>query len=362
MLTDGQIERLNLRKGQKRVFRDGTIPGLALRACGPYRRTWYFFYRPQPHAKQIRKRLGAFPSLNVNDARIAALGVIKRPQHASTLTFGELSDRFIREYAEPRLRGAQEIRRMLDRHVLPLWGKRIAADITKTDARELLAAVERPGAQRRVRSWTTRIFNWSMEQDMVDRNPLEKLKDPTPAVARERVLTDDELMAVWHAAEGYPFGPLTRLLILTGARRGELIAADRSWVQDNFIEMPSSYYKTKRTHLIVLSPMAKSIVAALPNEGLLFTTTGEEPVSGISRWKTRLDKLSGVENWRLHDLRRTCATGMARLGVQPIVIEAVLGHKLPGVAGVYNRYSYVDERKKALSRWSQHVKRLAEGR
>ena len=204
MLTDGQIERLNLRKGQQRVLRDGTVPGLALRACGPYRRTWYFFHRPQPNAKQIRKRLGTFPSLNVTDARIAALGVIKRPQHASTLTFGELSDRFIRDYAEPRLRGAQEIRRMLDRHVLPLWSERIAADITKNDARELLAAVERPGAQRRVRSWTTRIFNWSIEQDLADRNPLEKLKDLVSAVARERVLTDDELKAGRLASGGGP--------------------------------------------------------------------------------------------------------------------------------------------------------------
>lgn len=364
MITDGQIERLKLKKGQQRVLRDGNIPGLALRVCGPIRRTWYFFYRPQPKAKQVRKKLGTYPSLSINDARMAALTVIGNPHQTSKLTFGELANRFITEYAEPRLRGAQEIRRMLDRHVIPTWGNRIASEITKSDARELLAQIKRPGAQRAVRSWTTRVFNWSMEQDLAERNPLEKLKDVTPAASRERVLTDDELRAVWHAAEsiGYPFGTLTQLLILTGSRRGELLAAQDSWVQDDWIEIPASHYKTKRPHLIMLSDMAKCIVSELDGDGLLFTTTGSTPVSGLSKFKKKLDASSGVVDWRLHDLRRTAATGMARLGEQPIVIEAVLGHKLPGVAGVYNRYSYVDERRNALNRWSHHIKRVVEER
>lgn len=362
MMTDVQIKNIRLAKGQQRVLRDERTPGLALRACGPLRRTWYFFHRV--NGKQKRAKLGTYPKMKIKEARLAAHEIINAsPNDVENLKFKDLVDRFMREYASPRLRGAEGIRNAMERHVLPAWGERRVAEITKADAREMLDEVRAPGAARGVRSWTTRILNWGMEQDLVERNPLDKIRDRVPNVSRERVLTDDELRAVWKVADGigYPFGPLTQLLILTASRRGELIDAKRSWVNGETVEVPASYYKTKRQHLIVLSSLAQQIVEGLPqvsDSDLLFTTTGARSVSGISKWKRRLDKMSGVTDWRLHDLRRTAATGMARLGVQPIVVEAVLGHKLPGVAGVYNRYSYLDERRNAVETWAAHMRKL----
>jgi integrase len=177
-------------------------------------------------------------------------------------------------------------------------------------------------------------------------------------VARERVLTMDELKAIWAAADkmGYPFGPMVRLLILTAQRRAEIANLERGWLltgQQAF-EVPASHYKTDRPQVVPLSAPALAIVEALPQTSgdfLLSTTAGKVPVSGFSKAKARIDKLSKVEGWTLHDLRRSAATHMARLGIPQEHIERVLGHAIEGVAGTYNRYSYLDEKRAALDLW-----------
>ena len=131
------------------------------------------------------------------------------------------------------------------------------------------------------------------------------------------------------------------------------------WLHGDTIEVPATHYKTKTAHLVVLSPLACDIIEHMPRVGdYMFSITGEGPLGSISKVKRRLDKASKVKNWRLHDLRRTAATGMARLGVDPVVVESVLGHKLRGIAGVYNRYSYLDQRREAVSLWADHVQSL----
>jgi len=188
---------------------------------------------------------------------------------------------------------------------------------------------------------------------------------------RARVLSMDELRQIWDAAgdAAYPFGPLVRLLILTGQRRSEVAELEANWIDQELrsIEIPASRYKTKRAHVYPLSAPAWAIVDALPrwNGGdCLFTTTaGMRAISGFSKCRSRLDEIiakratkAQVEPpapWTLHDIRRSVATHMARLGIAQEHIERVLGHVVQGVAGTYNRYSYLDEKRAALEQWSR---------
>ena len=184
-------------------------------------------------------------------------------------------------------------------------------------------------------------------------------------VARERVLSRDELASIWSAASqmGYPFSPIVQMLILTGQRRSEIAKLQRAWLLSdvNAFEVPASFAKTGRPHVVPLTAVTSEILAAQPiwnRGGFVFSTTsGATPASGFSKAKTRLDKLSGVSGWTIHDIRRSVATHMARLGIIQEHIERVLGHAIKGVAGTYNRYSYLKEKRAALERWEREIGR-----
>ena len=176
-------------------------------------------------------------------------------------------------------------------------------------------------------------------------------------------MTDDELVAVWIAAPTSDFGRIVKLLMLTGQRREEIAALQRSEIGDGVLALPAARTKNSRSHDVPLSPQALTVLGDQPQRvgrEHVFGE-GEGGFSGFSRAKDRLDKASGVTDWTLHDLRRTMATRMADLGVQPHVIEAILnhvsGHKA-GVAGVYNRSTYAAEKRSALDLWGAHVQTL----
>ena len=191
---------------------------------------------------------------------------------------------------------------------------------------------------------------------------------PGTETARDRILTDDELCAVWSAAteQGGLFAPVFKLLILTGQRRNEV--AGMEWRE---LDLPGMLWKLPRGrvkndsgHEVPLSDPAIAIIDGVPRVSgreLLFTTTGNTPISGFSKAKLEIDEASGVEDWTIHDLRRTVASGMARLGVSLPVIEKILNHtsgSFRGVVGIYQRHSYADEKRAALDLWGAHVARL----
>ena len=202
------------------------------------------------------------------------------------------------------------------------------------------------------------------------------LPKPGKAVKRDRVLVDAELAAVWKAADivGWPFGPAVQLLILTAARRDEIGALSRSEVDGVTIELSGARTKNGEPHTIPLSTTAARLIESLPRIGggdLVFTTNGETPVSGWSKAKSSLDdaaaKLYGraLPAWRLHDLRRTTATGMQRIGISLQVVEAILGHvggSRAGVAGVYQRHTFDVEKRTALEAWAHEVERVVGGK
>jgi integrase len=184
-----------------------------------------------------------------------------------------------------------------------------------------------------------------------------------------------EIVSFWKAADqmGEPFGIVLKLLLLTGCRLREVAGMRRVELSDDGTwNLPGARTKNKKPHIVPLPPLACELIAGTMSRGdLIFSTTGVTPVSGWSKMKRRLDELMvrearrDIEPWRLHDLRRTAATGMAEIGVAPHIVEAVLNHisgAKASVAGMYNKAQYAAEKKAALERWAAHIEALISGR
>ena len=228
--------------------------------------------------------------------------------------------------------------------------------------------ISRPSAANRAFAAIRKFLNWCVERGYLEHSPCSGMKAPSKVISRDRVLSDEELTAIWLAAEkmGWPFGRVVQLLVLTAQRRNEVSGIRFQDIdqEEGLWTQPAMGNKSGRLHVVPLSPLALAIIRALPrvHDELVFPARGKNnPVSGYSKWKHKLDQLSGVKNWTLHDLRRTAATGMAGLGVPPHVVERILNHKtgvLGGVAGIYNRFAYQQEMSEALNQWSQHIENL----
>jgi integrase len=273
--------------------------------------------------------------------------------------------------------------------VLGRWRERSIHEITRRDVRDLLDRIiarGAPGAANHTLAAVRKLFAWAAERDIIASSPCADLKPPTKKNSRDRVLADDELRLVWRGAEaiGRPFGPMIQLLALTLQRRNEVAQIDREEIdrQQCIWVIPKERVKNAQEHEVALAPATLEILDGLKighNSGgrLLFTVTGETPVSGFSRAKRRLDaailqlqqddaiasgqdpdQVKPLPPWTLHDLRRTGASGMARLGIQLPIIEKVLNHtsgSFGGVVGVYQRHQFSDEKRRALETWAQFV-------
>lgn len=260
--------------------------------------------------------------------------------------------------------------------VLPNWGDRPLADIQRRDVLALLEAKAKtsPTMANRLLALVRRFFNWAIEVDLLDENPASGVKPPQKERSRDRVLSDDELNAVWDAAavQGWPFGPITQLLVLTAQRCDEVISMRRSEIDvvAKIWTIPAARAKNGREHRVPLSEMALTIIERLPvidGSNFVFPsarTPKDKPVSGLSKAKRRIDAVAQVYEWRFHDLRRTAASGMARHGTAPHVVEKILNHvsgTFGGVAGVYNRFGYDDEKRHALDAWAAHIDQIVNG-
>ena len=183
-----------------------------------------------------------------------------------------------------------------------------------------------PVMARRAQAHINRFFAWCIERDILKSDPTAGMPRVGNVKSRERVLCDAELAKVWAGADG-PYGAATRLLLLTGARREEISQLRWSEIDGDYIRLEGARTKTGVPHDIYLSAPARELLAGMPRIGeFVFTSTGNGPIQAWSQAKAKLDAESGVTDWRIHDLRRTVATGMQKLGVTLQTIEAVLGH------------------------------------
>ena len=393
-LTAAAVERLKPpAAGQIEIFDKG-FPGLALRISYGGAKTYVYFYRS--YGKLRRMTLGRAPGMTLAEAREAwrnarqavEKGEAPKPpkktaEEAEADSFRAVADEWLKRDQGKR-RSVGEVRRVIERDVKPAWGHRPIASIGRRDVIELIDAVTDRGAEtmaRRLHSHLHRLFRWSVGRGIISVNPMADLPKPGAEVKRDRVLGDAELAAVWKAAGdiGWPFGTAIQLLVLTGARKMEIGELRWSEIKNDVITLAGKRTKNGEPHHIPLSTQAREIADALPRVGggdLVFSTTGKTAVSGWSKAKKLIDTKiakaakaakagkttkpanSDMEEWRLHDLRRTVATGLQRLGYSLQVIESVLGHvsgSRAGVAGVYQRHSFDREKAAALDAWGRHV-------
>jgi integrase len=282
------------------------------------------------------------------------------------------TDGLIETYLRERvasLRTAKAIAGRFQRDVLPRWSEKSIHEIKKRDVIELIAEVAQrsPIVAHQLLKTIRTFFKWCIGRDVLEFSPSDGVPSPGKEKSRDRVLTDQELTQVMRAARQMdsPFGRIVDFLTLTGQRREEVARmtwdevdeSTRTWC------LPGDRTKNGRPHIVHLSGPAWNVLESChrQNAYVFSTVSGARPVR-ISGWHKRaLDARCGVVGWRLHDLRRTAVTGMARLGVAPHIADKVLNHQtgtISGVAAVYQRHDFLAERKDALDRWAAHVQQL----
>lgn len=374
-------------------YPDGRISGFGVRVTSTGRKTFYLAYRA-PDGRSRRLTIGRYPHMSLGTARaqamkaLAELAAGRDPQAASSAktaasspspaaapdTFAETVELFVRLYLTQynRPSSAAETERLLRRNFLPFWKTRPLSEITKADvltAMDAMVARGAPGSANHAFAAIRKLFNWCVERGFLETSPCQSLRLPSKPKSRDRVLSDSELVALWHASaeQGYPFGPLFQLLLVTAQRRGEVVGM--TWDEIDFEArlwaMSGGRTKNGKPHVVPLSDLAIAILRAQPRfeSPFVFPARGkpDRPYSGYSKGKRELDALAGLRDWTLHDLRRTAATRMAELGVPPHVVEKILNHltgSFGGVAGVYNRFSYQTEMREALDVWGAHIGKL----
>jgi integrase len=372
-LTELGIERLRPPKqGSLEIF-DLGYPGLALRIGHGGAKSFELFYRVDGKLK--RQGLGRWPEVSLSRARETwrrtreAISNGERPAGTrdGALLFESVVEEWLkRDQAKNKPRSFYQVTRAVENDLLPAWRGRSVDQITKADVIALLDTIEDRGAPvmaSLVARYVRRFFRWCIERDLIEVDPTQGLPRGGNGKSRDRVLSDDELRKVWRATIGL-FGLATRLLILTGARREEVTQLRWSEIEGDTIKLEGVRTKNGEPHDIPLSVPARELLAGLPRIGdFVFSIDGERPIRGWSQAKAKLDEACGVSSWRLHDIRRTVATGCQRLSVPLPVTEAILGHTAGsrgGIVGVYQRHTYAEEKQAALEAWGAHVMALVQ--
>ncbi len=261
-------------------------------------------------------------------------------------------------------------------NAIPAFGSKPIHKITRRELASLIEKVgeTRPATARYLHATMRKLFRWAVARGDIDISPMVEMSAPPRVKARERVLDDMELVAIWEASKflAFPFGPMIRLLIATGQRRSEVSAIRWSNVNLDLAEwlIPAEVAKNGVSHLVPLNDLAIEELHAcfeLRHSDIIFSSTGTTAPSGWSKPKAKLDKKVSeildvsIPHWKLHDFRRTFATGMQRLGVRYEVTEALLNHlsgAKSGIAGVYQRYNWAPEKRAASDMWAANLTRL----
>jgi integrase len=374
------------------VADETSLPGsFGLRVSANGVKSWIIMYRIEDtknpgKVKQQYRKVGSYPSLSLAEAREVAREALKlagqgidpiqakeseKRAVASIKSVRDAVEVFIQRYAKQKNRSWKEVERVFNYYIIPKMGDRPLPSITPGDIHDVLDTLMdagHPYMANRVFAHTRKFFNWCSERHWISEPPTKNISRPAEEQARDRILDNGEVERLWQGCGelGWPFGPYFKLLLITGQRRNEV--AGMKWdhidLGNRLWTLPKEETKAKRQHEVPLSPMAVEILEAAPQDGTyVFSTTGKTPISGFSKAKKRWDEIlaENLTPWRLHDIRRTVASGMAEIGIAPHVIEKVLNHstgQISGVAAVYNRYAYTEEKRTALVAWSRALEAI----
>jgi integrase len=363
------------------VYWDTGLPGFGVKVTPKGRKVFLVMYRLAGAGSRLRKyTIGLFGRITLPMARAQAQRIFaarldgrdpaeEKKQSRRRLVVDRIDDlveRFIQEHVS-RLGSRKTLTNLLRRDVIPHWGTKSIHEIKKRDVSDLisLTAQRNAHASHRLLKTLKTFFRWCVGHAVIDFSPAEGLSSNYRQTTRDRVLTDQELAAVLFGARQMPrpYGGIVEFLALTGQRREEVAQLQREELDEKARTwtIPSSRTKNKKAHIVHLSEPAWRVVARTPEGDLVFGTSRGKRFQAFAKGKRALDKLSRVSAWRLHDLRRTIVSGMARLGVPPHVADKILNHQagtICGVAAVYQRHDFLLERKEALDRWGAHVEQI----
>lgn len=358
---------------------DTEITGFGLKITAAGKRVFIYTYRmggrgtpsrtytirhDNPHqAREEAKRLQGMVAEGIDPAAVR-----KTEQEAlKSDLIEDVAAQFIKRHVSQN-RSAKETTRIINKEIVAVWGKRSIHSITKKDVNSLLNAIVDRGHKtmaNRVFATTRKMFNWAFSQGIVESSPCSGVTKPAKDIARDRVLTDDELVSVLGAAHDIskPFNGIVQLLIYTAQRRSEVAEMEWDELDLNACQwvLPETRSKNGKAHTVHLSQPAVYILNSIPKLGrYVFATNpqGEKHFMNYSRGKNQLDDASGVVDWRLHDIRRTVATGMGEMKILPHIIENILNHQsgtISPVLRVYLRTEGLEECCDALDRWAAHV-------
>jgi integrase len=365
------------------IYWDACCPGFGIKVTPKGRKVFVVLYRTGGAGSKLRKyTIGPYGRVTLHQARVAAQKVFaarlegrdpaaEKRETKRRIVADRVED-LMEAFISQRLaqnRSAGEVSRLLRREVGKPWAGKSIHEIGKRDVVEVIAAIEQRGApataNKALKSIKT-FLRWCVGRAILDQSPAEGVPSPAKEVARDRMLDDQELAKVILAARqiGGPYGGIVEFLALTGQRReevggltwNELDLAQRIWM------IPKARTKNAKAHVVHLSEQSMAVLKRVERRGaFVFSTLGTKPYRDFGRGKSLLDQLSGVTGWRLHDLRRTCVSGMARLGIAPHVADKILNHQagtISGVAAVYQRHDFLSERKDALEQWGAHVRKI----
>lgn len=365
------------------VYWDVNCPGFGVKVTPKGRKVFVVLYRTAGAGSRLRKyTIGTFGRVTLNQARVTAQKVFvakldgrdlaaEKKEFRSRMVADRIADlleAFIAQHVSQN-RSAPEISRMLRREIGSSWGNRSVHEISKRDVIDVVTAIEQRGApiaaNKALKAIKT-FFRWCVGRAILDQSPAADVPLPAKEMARDRVLDDNELAQIILAARqiGGPYSGIVEMLALTGQRREEVARCtwDEIEIGPRTWKLSSARTKNAKAHEIYLSDPVMAVLSRAKKTGeFVFSRSGNASFQDFSPAKRELDQLSNVTGWRLHDLRRTCVSGMARLGIAPHVADKILNHQngtISGVAAVYQRHDFLVERKQALKLWGAYVARI----
>jgi integrase len=385
-LTDEAVKRIQAPAEGKQVdYYDAGMPGLVLRVNYGGAKVWralYYLKRIDEDGKHLTipttYKLGRYPVLSLKQARDKAREFLADPEKAKhkaeSGTFKDIAENFIKRHVDAsKLRSKGEIVRCLEKYVYPHWGNRPFREIKRGDVSHLLDHIEDNHGKRQadiVLSIIRRIMNWfaTRDDDYVSCVVKGMKRVPKGNGGRERILTDDEIRALWVACEGMgQFGAYIRTLLLTGQRRTKVATMRWDDLVDGAWHIRSDEREKDHAGVLKLPKVVLKIIQSQPRiNPYVFAGNprgrrkpGPAAFNGYSEGKKQLDaKLTDMPPWVLHDLRRTARSLMSRAGVPSEHAERVLGHAIVGVEGIYNRYDFASEKADALLKLSRLVESI----
>ena len=359
---------------------DTGLLGFGIRVSAGGRKTWTLMYRHG--GRKRRMKLGSYPAMTLAAARDRASAALRQVadgedpaglKQAATRaeTFAELADDFLERYAKKRKRSWPTDERTLKRDILPVIGSRKVKDVERADVRRLLQNITARGATiqaNRTHALVSKIFNWAISEDLATVNPAQGIARPGIEQQRDRILTDDEIRAVWKACDQEPpaFGIAVKLRLLTAQSGGEITRMRWQDIDGDWWTVPAEHAKNGLSHRV---PLSAQTCAALDEIGDRSQGTGwvfpsprrDGPL--VSNWESieRIRKHSRVD-FVMHDLRRTAASRMTGdLGVNRLTVSKILNHVESGVTTVYDRHSYDAEKRQALEAWGSRLEQIVSG-